>query len=150
MQNAARPNTASAPAPLLLLTRPRHDQPINKPSAAPLVTNFSFKLSLKYRKQCTLSPGRSDALHLVLPNFRSPAQIHANNKFLIDLPKKPAVLHMLAYGLRGDWGPDLPPPNRSAANYLGAARINCRHRFQKEVRAGRMIGGPGWTHSSMC
>ena len=52
---------------------------------------------------------------------------------------------MLAYGLRGDWGPELPPPNRPATNYLGAARHNCRLRFEKEIRAGRMIGGPGWT-----
>ena len=52
---------------------------------------------------------------------------------------------MLAYGLRGDWGAELPPPNRPAANYLGAALNNCRTRFQKEVQAGRMIGGPGWT-----
>ena len=49
---------------------------------------------------------------------------------------------MLAYGLRGDWGPELPPPNRPAANYLGAALTNCRRRFVKEVQAGRMIGSP--------
>ena len=39
----------------------------------------------------------------------------------------------------------MAPPNRPAANYLGAARRNCRLRFEKEVRAGRMTGGPGWT-----
>ena len=63
------------------------------------------------------------------------------------LPTKSSVLHMLAYGLRGDWGPELPPPNRPAANYLGAALANCRRQFVKEVRAGRMIGGPGWTRN---
>ena len=54
---------------------------------------------------------------------------------------------MLAYGLQGEWGPTFPPPNRPAANYLGttAARRKCRLRFQSEVTAGRMIGGPGWT-----
>ena len=54
---------------------------------------------------------------------------------------------MLAYGLRGEWGPVLPTPNRIAPNYLGSpeARHKCRLRFQSEVRAGRMIGGPGWT-----
>ena len=52
---------------------------------------------------------------------------------------------MLAYGLRGDKGPELLPLNYPAANYFGAARRNCRLRFEKEVRAGRMTGGPGWT-----
>ena len=65
----------------------------------------------------------------------------------MDLPTKSSVLHMLAYGLRGDWGPELPPPNRPAANYLGAALANCRRRFIKEIQAGRMIGGPGWTRN---
>ena len=41
--------------------------------------------------------------------------------------------------------PEIAAPNRPEANYLGAARRNCRLRFEKEVRAGRMIGGPGWT-----
>ena len=54
---------------------------------------------------------------------------------------------MLAYGLRGEWGSEFPPPNQPAPNYLGSreARHKCRLRFQSEVRAGRMIGGPGWT-----
>ena len=54
---------------------------------------------------------------------------------------------MLAYGLTGERGPKLPPPGRPAANYLKTptARNKCRRRFQLEVRAGRMIGGPGWT-----
>ena len=53
---------------------------------------------------------------------------------------------MLAYGLTGEWGPVLPPPGRPATNYLKtpAAHAKCRRRFQAEVRAGRMIGGPGW------
>ena len=53
---------------------------------------------------------------------------------------------MLAYGLTGEWGPELPPPGRPAPNYLKTpdAREKCRKRFQSEVRAGRMIGGPGW------
>ena len=40
----------------------------------------------------------------------------------------------------------LPPPGRPAKNYLKTpvAREKCRRRFQSEVRAGRMIGGPGW------
>ena len=91
--------------------------------------------------------GRSARLHRVLPLFRSPALLHLNSAFFLPLPQKQAVLHMLAYGLRGEWGPVLPPPNRIAPNYLGSpeARHKCRLRFQSEVRAGRMIGGPGWT-----
>ena len=91
--------------------------------------------------------GRSARLHRVLPLFRSPALLHLNSAFFLPLPQKQAVLHMLAYGLRGEWGPVLPPPNRSAPNYLGSPEVRhkCRLRFQSKVRAGRMIGGPGWT-----
>ena len=54
---------------------------------------------------------------------------------------------MLAFGLRGDWGHTFPTPNCIAPNFLkcDAARAKCRLRFKSEVRAGRMIGGPGWT-----
>ena len=65
------------------------------------------------------------------------------------LPKE-KVPFMLAYGLTGDWGPVLSPPGRPAANYLKtpAAHAKCRRRFQAEVRAGRMIGGPGGARTS--
>ena len=91
--------------------------------------------------------GRSALIHRVLPLFRSPAQLSLNRAFLLPHPTKTAVLEMLAYGLQGEWGPTFPPPNRPAANYLGTtvARRKCRLRFQSEVAAGRMIGGPGWT-----
>ena len=95
----------------------------------------------------TLYLGRSAHIHRVLPLFRSPAQLSLNRAFLLPHPTKPAVLEMLAYGLQGEWGATFPPPNRPAANYLGTAdaRQKCRLRFQSEVAAGRMIGGPGWT-----
>ena len=91
--------------------------------------------------------GRSALIHRVLPLFRSPAQLSLNRAFLRPHPTKAAVLEMLAYGLQGEWGSTFPPPNRPAANYLGTpdARRKCRLRFQSEVAAGRMIGGPGWT-----
>ena len=94
-----------------------------------------------------LVSGRSALLHRVLPLFRSPALLQRNRDFFIPHPDKEAVLHMLAYGLRGDWGPKFPPPNRPAPNYLGPPEAirKCRCRFQSEVRAGRMVGGPGWT-----
>ena len=93
--------------------------------------------------------GRSTRLHRVFPLFRSPALLHLNRALFLPLSHREAVLHMLAYGLRGEWGPVLPPPNRIAPNYLGSpeARHKCRPQFQSEVRAGRMIGGPGWTQS---
>ena len=89
--------------------------------------------------------GRSALLHRVLPLFRSPALLQKTRDFLLPHPDKEPVLHMLAYGLRGDWGPTFPPPNRPAPNYLGPPEAvhKCRRRFESEVRAGRMIGGPG-------
>ena len=98
-------------------------------------------------KGSTLHLGRSAHIHRVLPLFRSPAQLSLNRAFLLPHPTKTAVLEMLAYGLQGEWGATFPPPNRPAANYLGTddARQKCRLRFQSEVAAGRMIGGPGWT-----
>ena len=86
-------------------------------------------------------------MYQVLPNFRTPEIIRANRAFLIPHPTKEADLDMLAYGLKGEWGPNLPPPGRTAANYLGsqAARGECRLRFKSEILAGRMLGGPGWT-----
>ena len=44
-QTAAPTNTASAPAPQLPPTDLLSGQPINKPSAAPRVTDISVKLS---------------------------------------------------------------------------------------------------------
>ena len=84
-------------------------------------------------------------MHRVLPNFRTPDTIAANRAFLDSHPQKPAVLNMLAAGLRGNWGLKLPPPNRPAANYLGpmSARCKCRLRFKSEILTGQMIGGPG-------
>lgn len=86
-------------------------------------------------------------MYQVLPNFRTPEMIRANRAFLIPHPTKDAVLKMLAYGLKGEWGPNLPPPGRPAANYLGpqAAHEECRLRFKSEILAGRMVGGPGWS-----
>ena len=91
--------------------------------------------------------GRSALIHRVLPLFRSPAQTNLNDKFLIPHDTKTAVLNMLAFGLRGDWGITFPTPNCAAPNFLkcDSARTKCRLRFKSEVRAGRMIGGPGWT-----
>ena len=65
--------------------------------------------------------------------------------FLCDNPQKTEVLRMLSEGLRANWGPQMPPSGRHAANYLGsfAARRKCRLRCKNEVLAGRMIGGPG-------
>ena len=84
-------------------------------------------------------------MYRVLPHFRSPETIAAIDSFLCPHPLKSEVLSMLANGLRGHWAPQLPRPNHTAANYLGsaAARLQCRLRFKKEVKAGRMVGGPG-------
>ena len=84
-------------------------------------------------------------MHRLLPHFRSPGIIAAIDAFLCDNPQKTEVLRMLSKGLRGDWGPQMPPSGRPAANYLGsmAARRKCRSRCKNEVLAGRMIGGPG-------
>ena len=86
-------------------------------------------------------------MYQVLPNFRTPEIIRTNRAYFVPHPTKEAVLDMLAYGLKGEWGPNLPPPGRTAANYLGsqAARGECRLRFKSEILAGRMLGGPGWT-----
>ena len=99
-----------------------------------------------------LVSGRSALLQRVLPLFRSPALLQLNRDFFIPHPDKEAVLHMLAYGLRGDWGPQFPPPNRPAPNYLGTPEAirKCRCRLQLEVRAGRMVGSPGWTADTVC
>ena len=91
--------------------------------------------------------GRSAIIHRVLPHFRTPAQLSLYRALLSPHPTKTAVLETLAYGLQGEWGPTFPPPNRAATNYLGtpAARRKCHLRFQSEVAACRMVGGPGWT-----
>ena len=84
-------------------------------------------------------------MYRVLPHFRSPTTIAAIDAFLCDHPLKAEVLRMLSSGLRGNWGPQMPPAGRPAANYLGSVAANrkCRLRFKNEVLAGRMIGGPG-------
>lgn len=84
-------------------------------------------------------------MHRLLPHFRSPRIIAAIDAFLCDHPQKAEVLRMLSTGLRGQWGPQMPPSGLPAANYLGsvAARRKCRLRCKNEVLAGRMIGGPG-------
>ena len=40
-------------------------------------------------------------MHQMLPHFRSPAAIAANNAFLCETPQKPEVLRMLSSGLHG-------------------------------------------------
>ena len=46
--------------------------------------------------------GKIPQLSTLLPIFRSPELIQLNKAFLIDSDTKPAVLDMLAHGLRGD------------------------------------------------
>ena len=84
-------------------------------------------------------------MHHFLAHFRSPETIAAIDAFLCANPLKTEVLRMLATGLRGHWGPQMPPAGRPAANNLGSVAANrkCRLRFKNEVLAGRMIGGPG-------
>ena len=84
-------------------------------------------------------------MHRLFPHFRTPITIVGNDAFLCEDPQKAEVLRMLSKGLRGVWGPQMPPSGRPAANYLGsiAARRKCRSRCKNEVLAGRMIGGPG-------
>ena len=83
-------------------------------------------------------------MHRLLPHFRTPRTIAANDAFLCEDPQKAEVLRMLSKGLRDDWGPQMPATGRPAGNYLGsiAALRKCRSRCKNEVLAGRMISGP--------
>ena len=91
-------------------------------------------------------PRPSRPLWTLLPNYRSPSIIQKNNKFLINVPTKAAVLSMLTEGLRGDWG-TLPPAGVPVTNFLKCrvAKLKCCERFKSVVQKGRMLGGPGWS-----
>ena len=82
------------------------------------------------------------------PLWRSPGQIEKLRKFLIESPMKQHVLECFETGFVSHFDYDPPEPWETVSNYqplidpVGTRKF--RSAMEKEVREGRMIGGPGW------
>ena len=83
------------------------------------------------------------------PLFRSPAQLTALQQFFIADPIKNHVLEEFATGFVSHFEYPVPEPWGSVSNYpplktpQGATRF--RQAMEEQVRAGKMIGGKGWS-----
>ena len=92
-----------------------------------------------------LAPGEVD-LSDILPSYRNSRDLEINKKFLIGADKE-KILYNLRYGFRADWAPSMPSTFPTPPNFFNSpvAIQKCRARFDAEIRAGRMLGGVGWT-----
>ena len=90
-------------------------------------------------------PGEVD-LSQILPSYRGPRDLEINDKFLVG-PNKGKILYNLQFGFRADWAPSMPPAFPTPPNFFNSpeAIAKCRARFDAEIRAGRMLGGVGWS-----
>ena len=85
--------------------------------------------------------------------FRSPSQLDALRAFLVDDPIKSHVLAEFATGFVSHFEYSPPKPWGSVRNYPpvtspeGKARLTAA--MGKQIDAGKMIGGKGWTASDV-
>ena len=70
-----------------------------------------------------------------------------NEFFLLESKDKESILCDLQIGFFAEWAEEMPSPNLSSTNYFKdkSGIEKCRARFNSEIKAGRMIGGWGWT-----
>ena len=83
------------------------------------------------------------------PLFRSPSELANIQNFLTNDPMKEHVLACFATGFVSHFRYKLPQPQGSKSNYgplkTKAGQVKFTAAMRKEVLAGHMLGGPGWT-----
>ena len=86
-------------------------------------------------------------LHKYSSLWRTPRQLERLRRFLIQNPMKQHVLECFATGFVSHFEYKPPRPWGSVHNYhpitdtIGTEKFRCA--MEKEIRGGRMIGGPG-------
>ena len=81
--------------------------------------------------------------------YRSPKELHDINAFLIADPIKDHVMAGFATGFVAHFEYPLPSPWGSVRNYPSLTcelgKLKFSEEMRKQVIAGKMIGGPGWS-----